>query len=157
MTKWELENFYWGPNWTPNEWHTVQECAEFFNRSPEAIVEAIKGHGIRWRPPEIEIHKQIWEVLEKRFRMMPQTHFLYQTEMNRVKVDFYVVNESVGIKIDPKLPVWEIKTLHVGNSMIVKVGCSEPEEMANRLERQLRDLGVKVRYVRDAEEDEGEW
>lgn len=153
----ELETLYWGPTRLPPDWHSFDECAEAFAVGPDYIARALQGYGIPIRTPEVDAHKFVWEVLETGFRMVVGSHFLYQTEMNRTPVDFYIINESVGIVVDPSIPGWEVKTLHIGNSMIVKVGCSDPDENADRLERQLRDLGVKTKYIRDTEEDNGDW
>lgn len=153
----ELETMYWGPTRLPPDWHTVDEIAEAIGVEPEYITRALEGYRIPVRAPDIDSHKYIWDVLERSFRMVVGKHFLYQTELNMVHVDFYIINESVGVIIDNALPVWEIKTLHIGNSMLIKIGCSDPEKNAEGLEQQLRDIGVKTKYIRETDEDNGDW
>lgn len=153
----ELETLYWGATRLPPDWRSVDEIGKALGLEPEYVVRALNGYGIQVRTPNIDAHRFIWNVLERGFRMVIGKHFLYQTELNRAPVDFYIINESVGIIVDSTLPVYEIKTLHIGNSMIVKIGCSSPDENADGLERQLRDIGVKTKYIRETEEDNGDW
>lgn len=153
----ELELAYWGPNKLPPEWNSVDEVASMLSVSAEYISKALVGYDIPVRTVAVNAHKEVWEVLETVFRMVPQSHFLYQTEINRKAVDFYIVKESVGIIVDSSLPNWEVKTIHIGNSMIVKIGCSDNEEMQIRLEQQLRGIGVRTKFAHDTEEDDGGW
>lgn len=153
----DLETLYWGPTRLPPDWNSVNEISELTGLDPEYVLKAPEGYGITIRSSDVDKHKYFWNVFELGFGMAVNKHFLYQTEMNHAPVDFYIIYESIGIKIDNSLPVYEIKTLHIGNGMIVKVGCSDPEKNAELLEQQLRDIGVKTKYVHDTEESYGEW
>lgn len=89
--------------------------------------------------------------------MHRNTHFIYQTEVNRFKVDFYLINELIGIVVDCCVPTWEVKTIHVSNSMIVKVGCFNIERVRKALEDQLVAYGVKTKYIREIDTDTDDW
>jgi len=153
----DLERAYWGPNRLPCEWKSIRQIAKETKLDPAYIAKALDGYSIPIRAPSVDAHKRLWEMLVERFHMIPEVHFLYQTAINMKPVDFYIVNESIGILVNFSLPIYEIQTIHIGNSMIVKVGCSDLEKMVDGLEKQLRDLKVLNRYVDETDQDSEGW
>lgn len=152
----ELEELYWGSSCMPSHWHTIGEIAIITELDPRYIETALKGYGIPIRNRIEELHRDVWQLLEDEFGLVPNSDFFYSTKLQIYDVDFFLPHEEIGIRIVSDLPARHSEVVSIGESFLIKISSEGGEgEVIKALRKALLGHNVKTRRtVEDKEEDE---
>jgi hypothetical protein len=157
----DLVNLYRGGGKPPTEWQTVEQIADALGESVDYIRGAMDGYGIETHSPEENELVFICSVIETSFRMVYEIHFTCQENVGGFFVDFFIIHDLIGIKLEVGARDGEIVTVHSGNNRMVKIGmgCAGDGTPGERtvLENLLRDMGVTTRYIREIDDDDEGW
>jgi hypothetical protein len=159
MKREELSNYYWGTSGTPDQWHTLAQCAEKFSTDIDDILECMKKHNIGIRNEIDRAERKIWDLLVGDYNFVYGTHFEYSEKYEPNSGLPFFVNFLMsfgGIQIVNCVMVDDIMIHHIGNDVIIKVSCLNHETMIRVLERELAELGIKP-MSQIEEDDESEW
>lgn len=153
----DLVAMYWGEEGTPDQWNSIKEIATANNVTEDWVKAALKNYRIETRDKKTEAHKPIFEMLIDQYGFEPGKDFLYQTEVNRRPVTFWLVDGMVGINLDRTIPPHEVKIHYVHNTMIFLLGFSDMGRTIQTIIRELKTVNVKPKRVAPDDEEGEVW
>lgn len=160
ITREELIMLYSGPDDSPTQWQTVGQIAASLGVSFDYMMGVMYGYGIEPRSPEKEELKLICNVLQTSFRMVEEIHFTCLANIGGFVVDFFIIHDLIGIKLDNEVSGKDTVTVHSGNNRILKIGMGYSgtgiQGEHTILENTLRDMGVTTRYIREIDDEDGD-
>lgn len=153
----ELFEMYWG-NGTPDGWLSLEEIAEQLDVDLHSLDDLFTFYRIEKRSRVQEAHKVVWRILVDGWGLSCPEGFLYETELNQIKLVFFIPDSEVGIKLNESQPANATDITHIHGAMIYQFSVIDLEQLTIGVVKALKENRVRKGKRADVKQTEkSEW